>query len=245
MIRLLDIIFSFIGLIFFSPFFFIISLLVKFSSAGPVFYQQVRVGLNFKDFYWGTGVPDVFIRKHDDENRISNGFNFRTLSNVYNTYFRIIDELKNNPELQIKFKNNIEKKISINIYNKVFKENNEKNEYEFDNDYYMEKDENFIVGIIDRIKNKQLQYEDVFKMREKRSKVLTKKRGTGITTLKGAVCYNANDKEYLFRLWDTSSNERFIEITRIYFKNAAALILCTDLTNNSWNNLKEIIQILV
>jgi lipopolysaccharide/colanic/teichoic acid biosynthesis glycosyltransferase len=51
MIRLLDIIFSFIGLIFFSPFFFIISLLVKFSSAGPVFYQQVRVGLNFKDFY--------------------------------------------------------------------------------------------------------------------------------------------------------------------------------------------------
>jgi lipopolysaccharide/colanic/teichoic acid biosynthesis glycosyltransferase len=50
MIRLLDIIFSFIGLIFFSPFFFIISLLVKFSSAGPVFYRQVRVGQNFKDF---------------------------------------------------------------------------------------------------------------------------------------------------------------------------------------------------
>jgi lipopolysaccharide/colanic/teichoic acid biosynthesis glycosyltransferase len=50
MIRLLDIIFSFMGLIFFSPFFFIISLLVKFSSAGPVFYRQVRVGQNFKDF---------------------------------------------------------------------------------------------------------------------------------------------------------------------------------------------------
>jgi len=51
MIRVLDIIFSFIGLIFFSPLFFIISLLVKFSSTGPVFYRQVRVGLNFKDFY--------------------------------------------------------------------------------------------------------------------------------------------------------------------------------------------------
>jgi lipopolysaccharide/colanic/teichoic acid biosynthesis glycosyltransferase len=51
MIRVLDIIFSFLGLIFFSPLFFIISLLVKFSSAGPVFYRQVRVGLNFKDFY--------------------------------------------------------------------------------------------------------------------------------------------------------------------------------------------------
>ena len=51
MIRLLDIIFSFLGLIFFSPLLFIISLLVKFSSTGPVFYRQVRVGLNFKDFY--------------------------------------------------------------------------------------------------------------------------------------------------------------------------------------------------
>ena len=51
MIRVLDIIFSFLGLIFFSPLFFIISLLVKFSSNGPVFYRQVRVGLNFKDFY--------------------------------------------------------------------------------------------------------------------------------------------------------------------------------------------------
>ena len=51
MIRVLDIIFSFLGLIFFSPLFFIISLLVKFSSNGPVFYRQVRVGLNSKDFY--------------------------------------------------------------------------------------------------------------------------------------------------------------------------------------------------
>jgi lipopolysaccharide/colanic/teichoic acid biosynthesis glycosyltransferase len=51
MIRVLDIIFSFLGLIFFSPLFFIISLLVKFSSTGPIFYRQVRVGKNFKDFY--------------------------------------------------------------------------------------------------------------------------------------------------------------------------------------------------
>jgi lipopolysaccharide/colanic/teichoic acid biosynthesis glycosyltransferase len=50
MIRSLDIIFSFIGLIFFSPLFIVIALLVKFSSAGPVFYRQVRVGQNFKDF---------------------------------------------------------------------------------------------------------------------------------------------------------------------------------------------------
>jgi len=51
MIRSLDIIFSFIGLLFFSPLFIVIALLVKFSSTGPVFYRQVRVGQNFKDFY--------------------------------------------------------------------------------------------------------------------------------------------------------------------------------------------------
>jgi len=50
MIRVLDIIFSFLGLICFSPLFFIISLLVKFSSTGSVFYRQVRVGQDFKDF---------------------------------------------------------------------------------------------------------------------------------------------------------------------------------------------------
>lgn len=44
MIRLFDIIFSFIGLIILSPFFIIIALLVKLSSSGPVFFIQKRVG---------------------------------------------------------------------------------------------------------------------------------------------------------------------------------------------------------
>ena len=61
-------------------------------------------------------------------------------------------------------------------------------------DYYDGRDENKYVGIIDkdvsRKKSQETQEEvgDLFKIREKRAKVLDKKRGTGIPSLKGAVC---------------------------------------------------------
>ncbi len=48
--RLFDIFSSLIGLIILLPFLFIISLLVLFSSPGGIFYRQVRVGKNGKDF---------------------------------------------------------------------------------------------------------------------------------------------------------------------------------------------------
>lgn len=50
MLRFLDILFSFLGLIFLSPLLLILSLWVRFDSAGPVFYIQKRVGLQGKDF---------------------------------------------------------------------------------------------------------------------------------------------------------------------------------------------------
>jgi lipopolysaccharide/colanic/teichoic acid biosynthesis glycosyltransferase len=50
MIRLLDFIFSFLGLITLSPFFLFIGLVIKLSSRGPCFYKQSRVGLNGDDF---------------------------------------------------------------------------------------------------------------------------------------------------------------------------------------------------
>ncbi|MFY9311417.1 MAG: sugar transferase [Bacteroidia bacterium] len=49
--RLFDIILSIIGLIILAPFFIIIALLIVLDSRGGVFYRQVRVGLNGKDFY--------------------------------------------------------------------------------------------------------------------------------------------------------------------------------------------------
>jgi len=51
MIRFFDIAFSLFGLCLLSPFFAIISILIKIDSAGPVFYRQLRVGKGGIDFY--------------------------------------------------------------------------------------------------------------------------------------------------------------------------------------------------
>lgn len=50
MIRFLDLLFSFFGLLFLSPIFLIISLTIKLSSKGPVFFKQVRIGLKRQEF---------------------------------------------------------------------------------------------------------------------------------------------------------------------------------------------------
>lgn len=49
--RLFDITFSLIGLIISSPIILVISLLIKFSSKGPIIYQAIRAGKNGKNFY--------------------------------------------------------------------------------------------------------------------------------------------------------------------------------------------------
>ena len=78
------------------------------------------------------------------------------------------------------------------------------NIYNFDDthEYYDSRIENDIVGIIDkemtRRKNKRVdEVKDVFKIRDKLPVVLNKKRGTGIPSLKGAVCATSKSKEYL------------------------------------------------
>ncbi len=48
--RLFDIIFSGLGIIILSPLFILISILIVIDSKGGVFYKQVRVGKNGKDF---------------------------------------------------------------------------------------------------------------------------------------------------------------------------------------------------
>ena len=48
--RLFDIIASGCGLIVLSPLFIILAIWIKLDSKGPVFYKQVRVGRNNKDF---------------------------------------------------------------------------------------------------------------------------------------------------------------------------------------------------
>lgn len=48
--RLFDLLFSTLGIIILSPLLFIIAIMIKSTSPGPVFYRGVRVGKNFKDF---------------------------------------------------------------------------------------------------------------------------------------------------------------------------------------------------
>lgn len=48
--RLFDIVASGLGLLVLSPLFMIIAIWIKLDSKGPVFYRQVRVGRNNKDF---------------------------------------------------------------------------------------------------------------------------------------------------------------------------------------------------
>lgn len=51
MTRLLDIIFSLLGVIILSPFFILLSLWVKLDSKGPVFYRQKRIGRGGEEFF--------------------------------------------------------------------------------------------------------------------------------------------------------------------------------------------------
>jgi len=48
--RTFDILFSFIGFIILSPVFLLIAVFIKVDNNGPVFYKQIRVGKNNKDF---------------------------------------------------------------------------------------------------------------------------------------------------------------------------------------------------
>lgn len=49
--RLFDILASGLGLIILSPLFLIVAFCIKIDSVGPVFYKQLRVGKNGKDFH--------------------------------------------------------------------------------------------------------------------------------------------------------------------------------------------------
>lgn len=60
--RIFDILLSLIGLIILVPFFIAIAVVIKFSSAGPVFFRQTRVGRHghlFKIFKFRTMVTDA------------------------------------------------------------------------------------------------------------------------------------------------------------------------------------------
>ena len=86
------------------------------------------------------------------------------------------------------------------------KENFSQEKYDFisNQSYYDEREEFDIIGIIDTFSgNRKLtigKEGDIFKIRDKRDKVLDKKRGIGIPSIKGAVCYSSKDKNQLKKI---------------------------------------------
>lgn len=149
---------------------------------------------------------------------------------IYRGKYYIFQPNEQNENIPMYYRTNIEKKIysNLSIYNYLKMtdqlnhqldskstmrdlesniETDIQSYYDFDStmDYYDIRDENEYVGIIDkeinRRKNKNInEIEDVFKIREKRSKILEKKRATGLPSLKGAVCSTAKEKEYLLKV---------------------------------------------
>ena len=96
--------------------------------------------------------------------------------------------LKNIPEFK-NLKNTLQDELEAEEIKK------QENTYDFETvmDYYDARNENKYVGIIDKDVSRKKSHDkeevgDLFKIREKRAKVLDKKRGTGIPSLKGAVC---------------------------------------------------------
>ena len=109
--------------------------------------------------------------------------------------------LKNTTAYQ-KHKDKNQKKKQKAVNNSIFKDDYAFYDFEAVREYYDNRNEYKYVGIIDKEASRRKvkrpdEMADVFKIREQRAKVLEKKRGTGIPSIKGAVCATSKSKEYL------------------------------------------------
>ena len=178
----------------------------------------------FEDYFLDQALEDMMPKTENDFNNYKD-----TIYDKYNRggyliqrgkYF-IFQPFNENEDAPMYYRQHMEieqnNQVSLNNYVKQkFKTQYKKNDleqkedlsnniegYNFDDtfDYYDERKEYFIVGIIDKNLNKLASTDlDLFKIRPKRAKILDKKRGTGIPTFKGAVCSTSKDKEYLMKL---------------------------------------------
>jgi hypothetical protein len=94
----------------------------------------------------------------------------------------------------------------------------EKDKYDFDSvlDYYNDREEYDVVGVIDKNNNKLASSDpDLFKIRPKQDKIVEKKRGTGIYNFKGAVCSTAKSKPELMKIVGDLPNVNNDEIKKV------------------------------
>jgi superfamily II DNA or RNA helicase len=180
----------------------------------------------FDDFFVQKGLDELIPVTENDFNNFKDIVYDKTYRAGYLIYldgyylFQPFDENENAPMYyRTTYQHNYQSKLSL--YNYLLNEEIDIGSdvgistdeeidvsmYNFDDvmDYYDNRKEYDFVGIVDketnRRKSKRLEeIKDVFKIREKREKILDKKRGTGIPSLKGAVCATSKQKEYLEKL---------------------------------------------
>ena len=105
------------------------------------------------------------------------------------------------------------KNEKINKEIKKIKSDNDNSKYDFVSikKYYDEREENNLIGILDKNKNN----DEIFKLRNKKLKNIKAKRGEGIQSLKGAVCHTSNDKNDIKKMFKSLDLEFNKNETRI------------------------------
>lgn len=109
--------------------------------------------------------------------------------------------------------------------------------YDFDSgqEYYDSREENQYVGIIDQESARKKvklaeEVRDVFKIRTRRPKVLTKKRETGVPSFRGAVCRTSKDKDFLIKI---------AKLAHLPVQESYSRITICDLIQNRFYDLEK------
>ncbi len=76
----------------------------KFWQDGEIHIRFLLTGI---PYVWGNDLPDVFIRRHEDTNRITNRQDIKKYDNLYHTYLKMAALLEDNKPLKNEFENNI------------------------------------------------------------------------------------------------------------------------------------------
>jgi superfamily II DNA or RNA helicase len=164
----------------------------------------------FDDFFVQKALDELIPITENDFNNFTDTIYDKTFKSGYLIYldgYYIFQPFNESEKLSLYYRTSYnflyESKLSLKTYASKFLniENNEEvidDKYNFDNvmDYYQNKKEFDYVGIIDY---DNILKEDIFKIRDKRSTVLDKKRGTGISTFMGSVC-TYKSLEYLEKI---------------------------------------------
>jgi hypothetical protein len=184
----------------------------------------------FDDFYVFKALDELIPITENDANNFNDTIidkHNRAGCLIYRGEHYIFQPFEQNENVPMYYRTTVDKKMSVNlsIFN-YLKMTNQLQQYvdiktsktsdletqslyDFDSvmEYYDNRNEYDFVGFIDKELNKRKnksidEINDVFKLREKRAKILEKKRATGLPSLKGAVCVNARSKEYLSKVAD-------------------------------------------